>query len=338
MKIDSRAIDGFLRNPRDAVRVAVFHGPDQGLVAERSARLGSSVVDDLKDPFAVVDLTEADLKEDPPRLGDEARALSFGGGHRLVRVRGSGEPVAKAVALYLADPGPGALVIVEAGELSPKSGLRANYEKNPTVAVIGCYPDQGSDLAATVRRALADRGLNADREAVERLCVHLAEDRGVVRSEIEKLVLYVGDGNRVSVADVSACLTDAAAVSLDGLALACADGDTGAVDRLTRRALDEGMSEIALIRATQQHFLRLEWVVAQGEGALSRLRPPVFFKQRDRVQAQVRRWSSAAIRRAVAALTEAEIGCKSSGQPASLVCSRTLLAIASQAAGPRRHR
>lgn len=331
MKVEPRAVEGFLKRPDPKVRVVLLFGPDQGMVLERGRALGKTVVDDLSDPFAVVDLAEADLKEDPVRLGDEARAMSFGGGHRLVRVRGGGEPVAEALKRYLEAPGEGALVVIEAGELSPKSALRALCEKDKTCAAIGCYADQGGSLAAVVRQALSDEGVTADRDAVDLLCAHLAEDRGIVRSEIEKLVLFVGPGGHVGADEIAACLTDAAAVSLDRLVFACGDGDTGEVDQLTRRAFDEGVSEIALLRAMQQHFTRLEWVVAQGPDAASRLRPPVFFRFKDRFQAQARRWSLPAVRQALAALTEAEIGCKSGIEPSALVCSRALLAVASHA-------
>ena len=338
MKIDARSLNGFLQDPDPAIRIALFFGPDQGLVLERAKQLGKSVVEDLSDPFAVVDLAESDIKEDPVRLGDEARAMSFGGGRRLVRVRGGGEAVAKAVALCLENPGEGSLIIIEAGELIPKSGLRASCEKSRICAVVGCYADEGRDLAGTVRSALSDAGVGVDPEAVALMAAHLANDRGVVRSEIEKLVLYVGEGGHVGTADVEACMTDAAAVSVDSIAFACGDGDTASVDQLTRRALDEGISEIAILRILQQHFLRLEWVAAQGASAVEKLRPPVFFRLKDRFRAQAGRWPLQTIRRAQSALTEAEINCKSSGEPAALICSRALLAIASWAPGGRGRR
>lgn len=336
MKIDARSLNRFMQDPDPAIRVALFFGPDQGMVLERAKQLGKTVVDDLSDPFAVVDLMESDLKDDPARLADEARAMSFGGGRRLVRVRGGGDPVAKALATYLEEPGEGSLVVIEAGELTPKSGLRATCEKSPVCAAIGCYADQGGDLAATLRSGFGDAGIGYEPEAIALMAGHLAEDRGVVRGEIEKLVLYVGQGGKVTVADVEACLTDAAAVSLDSIAFACGDGDTAGVDQLTRRAMDEGVSEIAILRVLQQHFLRLEWVAAQGPGAVDKLRPPVFFKFKDRFRRQAGQWSLQAIRRAQGALTEAEIGCKSSGEPAALICSRALLAVTSWAPRNRR--
>jgi len=331
MKVTARSVESFLRSPGSDIRVALFFGPDHGMVTERARILGSGIVDDLNDPFSVIELSESDLKDDPVRLGDEARAMSFGGGRRLIRVRGAGESTGAALKTYLEHVGDGSLVVIEAGELTPRSALRSLCEKDDRCAAIGCYPEQGGDLAGTVRQALADAGLHVERDAIEVLVRHLAEDRGVVRREIEKLALFAGENGALSTQDVMACLTDAAAVSLDRLVFACGDGDAQSVDALSRRALDEGVSEIAVLRALQQHFMRLEWVAAQGGDAVSRLRPPIFYQFKDRFQRQARTWKLPAIRRALATLTEAEIGCKSSGEPAALICGRAVLAVTSWA-------
>ena len=67
-----------------------------GWCAERADTLAKSVVADFKDPFNYIDLTDADLKTEPARLADEAAALSFAGGERVVRLKTIGEAAAKA--------------------------------------------------------------------------------------------------------------------------------------------------------------------------------------------------------------------------------------------------
>ena len=91
MKLTGSAIDRYMRNPDTSVAVTLVYGPDRGLVSERCSSLGRAVVDDLSDPFSVVELSLSSLREDGARLDDEARAMSFGGGMRLVRVRGAGQ-------------------------------------------------------------------------------------------------------------------------------------------------------------------------------------------------------------------------------------------------------
>ena len=124
MKIEPRQVEAFLKNPHPAVRGVVVYGNDEGLVAERATALAKTVCADLKDPFRVVDIAGDVLKGDPARLADEFSAMSLMGGRRVIRVRPAGEESVAALE-NLAAAGPGdALIVLEAGNLTPRSQLR----------------------------------------------------------------------------------------------------------------------------------------------------------------------------------------------------------------------
>ena len=53
MKLSYRQIEPFVAKPDPAARVILIYGPDAGLVRERAAIIGKSVVADLNDPFNV---------------------------------------------------------------------------------------------------------------------------------------------------------------------------------------------------------------------------------------------------------------------------------------------
>ena len=93
MKLKPAQVDGFLARPDPRIATVLLHGPDTGLVAERARRLAAGIVDDLKDPFRVSELTGDELREKPGRLVEEAQALCLLGGRRLVRVREAARPL-----------------------------------------------------------------------------------------------------------------------------------------------------------------------------------------------------------------------------------------------------
>ncbi|MEL7486395.1 MAG: DNA polymerase III subunit delta, partial [Pseudomonadota bacterium] len=94
--LKGRAIEAFVERRERDVSAVLIYGPDAGLIRERADRLARAVVADFKDPFNFIELTDADVKAEPGRLADEAAALSFAGGERVVRLRTSGESAAKA--------------------------------------------------------------------------------------------------------------------------------------------------------------------------------------------------------------------------------------------------
>ncbi len=333
MKISAGAADRFVAQPDAGVAAVLLYGPDQGLVKERAEILGRTVVDDLSDPFNVVELAAAALKDDPARLSDEANALSFGGGRRFVRLRGVGDTLTKLIEAYVQEPSPDALVVAEADELGPRSSLRKLFEAHASTAAVACYPAEGGDLLRISEKTLGEHGVSIEKDALALLGQIMGADRAMVRREIEKLALYVGAGKRATADDVNACLVSSGAVSVDQIALCAADGKAAEADSHYQKALKEGVSEIAILRAMQRHFQRLDWVVSQmaagssAGSAIGGLKPPVFFKVKDRFERQVRRWTAGRVHHALSILTEAETVCKQTGTPVELVCGRAIMAL-----------
>jgi DNA polymerase-3 subunit delta len=346
MKLAPRQIAAFVRKPKPEVRAVLVYGPDTGLVSERAQALMGTVVDDLKDPFQVADLSAASLLGDRARLVDEAASLSLGGGGRAVRVTAASDAHREVFEAFLEIAPAEALVVVEAGDLPARSSLRRLFEKADNAAALPCYTDTSEALEELVRDTFKEAGLGVTPEAMGYLVENLGGDRLVSRSELQKLVLYKGgggNGETVDLADAMACVGDSAALSLEDLAFAVATGDQSAVERALGRSLAEGASPVAVLRAAARHLQRLHLTSglrdggADVDGALKRLRPAVFFKRVGAFKVQLRQWDTGRIAQALDILIEAERDCKTTGMPAEAVCGRALMRIAQAArAGARR--
>lgn len=336
MKIQPARAEAFIARPDESIRAVLLFGPDAGMVRERAERLGAGVVGDLSDAFRVAELSAAALADDPARLADEAAAIAFGGGRRLVRVRPAEDRNAKTFADFLAAPAGDGLVVAEAGDLAPRSPLRKAFEAAPAGAAIGCYPERGPALLRTAAKRAAEQGLTLDEEAATLLAELVGEDRMLLMMEVDKLVLYRGTGT-IGAEDVRAVAAGSGAGSLDDVAFAALDGDRRQAARLLARARADSVSPVSVLRALQRHVQRLHDAaqrVAGGESpeaAVGALRPPVFFAHRGRFRAQLERWRGPALERALAALLDAEIAVKRTGAPAELILERVVLAIAARA-------
>jgi len=217
VKIEPRQAEAFLKRPDPKIRGVVVYGNDDGLVAERAMALAKTVCEDLKDPFRVVDIAGDALKADPARLADEFSALSLMGGRRVIRVRPAGEESTAALENLVDATAGDALIVIESGNLTPRSGLRALAEAEACLAALPCYMDNEAALEGLVESAARARGLGVDADALDWIVERLGGDRGQSRSEVDKLLLYKeGDGTKT--------------VSL-GDALAVEDRDVGARTR-----------------------------------------------------------------------------------------------------------
>lgn len=335
MKITANRADAFVSKPDPAVRAVLIYGPDAGLIRERLNNLTQVVAGALDDPFRVSEFPGEQLRDDPARLGDEAAALALTGGRRVVRIRDAADTVAKVFTDFLDDPVGDALVLVTAGDLTPRSKLRAAFEKADSGAALPCYADDAQSIAGLVRAALKAEGLQIAPEALGWLTDHLGGDRAQTRREIEKLILYMGaESKTVSEDDVIACIGDNAALSMDDLIFAVGDGDQAQVQRVYGRLMAEAVSPISALTAAARHLTRLHETrgrMAEGknaEQAAASLRPPVFFKHKKRFQTQAARWNEALLGRGLEILMDAELAAKSTDMPANALVERALIQLA----------
>jgi len=347
VKIEPRQVEAFLKKPDPKIRGVVVYGNDDGLIAERAVALARTVCDDLKDPFRVVDIAGDALKNDPARLADEFGAMSLMGGRRVIRVRPAGEEAAAALENLAAASAGDALIVIEGGNLTPRSGLRALAETEDCLAALPCYMDNEAALEGLVESAARARGLGVDPDALDWIVERLGGDRGQSRSEVDKLLLYKeGDGSKtIARGDAIAVLGDTAAIGIDDVIAATFDGELVALDRALDRVFAEGGNPVQLVRALQRHADQLHLVAghaAKGgslEGAMFKARGlPRGGPVRQRFERHLRAWPLRRLSDALQAILKAELECKTTGYPDEAITRRLCLALASSARTARQRR
>lgn len=338
MELKGEQFDRSVKSGPLKYRALLFYGPDRGLVEERANSAVRSVLGEIDDPFRLVELATASLKDEPARLHDEASAFSFSGGQRVLRLRGLGND-AGLLRDYVSELPGDALLIAEAGELPRKSELVKLFEKaGEEVAAIACYRDEGASLSRFIDAFFQEQGQKLSQDARAYLAANLGGDRQLTRRELEKLSLYAGNKQDIDLEDARKSIGDSAALSLDDLSFAVAEGRLHELERALNRSFEEGVSPVAILRAVSRHFQRLHLTVgmmANGQNmdtAIKKLRPPVFWKVADRFKAQARSWPSRHLTRALERLMETEAACKKTGAADNLLCSDSLFAIARGAA------
>ncbi|GHU04044.1 DNA polymerase III subunit delta [Alphaproteobacteria bacterium] len=336
-KLSGSRIEAFIKAPDPACRAVLIYGPDAGLVFERLTRLTGSVVPDLDDPFRISEFNAAMLKSDPARLADEVFSISMTGGRRVVRIRQASDSLTKIMQDVLGASAGDTLILVEGGDLGPRSSLRKLFETADGVVALPCYADDGAGLARIIQSQLKDHGLTPDRDALDFLTENLGADRGVTRSEMEKLALYMGAPGVLRLEDAQAVIDDGSALSLDDFIMATAEGNHADAQKMLGRLCREGANFVQILRALSRHFQRLHLVagkISQGssaDSALSGLKPPLYFRVKDRFRAQLDYWTLDRLGKALILIVAAEDDCKKTGAPVFELCSRLTMQLAAAA-------
>ncbi len=216
---------------------------------------------------------------------------------------------------------PDALVVIEAGELKATHRLCKLAESLPFASAIACYPDSEEALETLVDRLVKEAKASIVPEARALLLERLGSDRGVSRQEIEKLILYAGgEKPEIGTDDVLAVVGDSGAAELNHLVDAVLSGDLKETDRLTRR-LRATTTPVGVLRVLSATLDRLASAGSGGQGRS-------FGYQSGTQDRHRARWSPKLLGRARALVLDAEISCKTTGQPAEAIVERTLLMLA----------
>ncbi|MEO1468386.1 MAG: hypothetical protein AAFV86_04980 [Pseudomonadota bacterium] len=331
MRLQGERAERFCEAP-EAVPAILLHGPDPAFTAEMRRRLVARL-----DPegSGLTRLDAAEARRAPAVLYDALRARGFFAERPVVLVTqatdGMAQGVAAAIAGLSAEDG---VLVLEAGMLRARTGLRKLFEGAKGAMALGLYPEPPGPEA--VEAALVRAGLTAGLDAdAARLMAEQARgmDQGSFARLVETVALMGLDAERpLTAAEVAGLLPAADAAETDGLVQAVMLGQADRAAVLLSRLTAGGTGEVGIAIAMGGFLRQLLQVATTGtEG----LRPPVYGARRDAMAAILRRWDSAGLERALGDVHAIDRLLRSAGRrPDRAILERCLMRLAVSA--PRR--
>ena len=337
MKGDKTAIAAARRKLAPGLRLVLLYGPDTAASRDLAHGIAAQFAN-AADPLAISQIAATTLASDPAALAAAASEVSMFGSGSLVRVDDAGEDALAAIEALLALPPGGNPVLMTAGTLKKGSKLVAAVERAADgLAYISYLPDARSSVALVAELA-AEFGLQPSAAAARALADSSGGDRGILRRELEKLALYLdaGEGRTASL-DIDAVTALSASYDdsdFGALVEAVAGRQPMLADRQLSQLAVQGIPGITLLRTVARRFwllLELRQLVDGGSStnsAVEAARPPVFWKDRPAVAAQLGEWRTPALRGMLARLLVTERAIKASGTAGDVLAAQLLVSVA----------
>lgn len=332
----------FLKALEPRIVAVLVYGEDAGLVSERAKAAADAFAARSKPPGEILRIEDSDLDTDPDRLHTELRTVSMFGGARVVRTSTSRKVNVQLLKSLLEPDAMTGTLVVEGGGLRRDDAMLKLFDGSSIAASVPCYPDEARDLDAVVKQALSAAGMDIAPEARQLLVSRLGADRAMTRSEIDKLLLYAHGTQRITMEDVEAVVGDASEMAIDAILMSVSGGNGRKAIMELDRAVAAGDSPQGIIVMTLRHFQRLHRLRAaldQGrsfDDAARSLRPPLHFKARGTIEAQIRTWEMARLDRAIAVISRTAKDARLSSQLEATLTERMMLELAAMAGGGRR--
>ena len=347
MKATQRDFASVVQRAAGAAKVYFFCGPDEAGAHDAAAKVLSL----LKEPGERVELSGAELRRDPVRLGDEARSGSLFGNARHILVRAQGDEVHDAVEVLLSGPMTGNAepcpILIVANGATDKSRTAKLLANRPDALVVMLYAPDLRSVANAVRNMAGAAGLQMGDELADRIARGCGLDTRLAQSEVAKLALYL-DASPESPRAVSREALDAigAQTEEDGFAPVVNAALGGRTDRIAgevRRMRELGLNPVGLLLAIERRAAQLASLAArlgprgdvrgliEAETAARR----IFFREKDELADQLRRWRGKPLERLLARLVGLHRDMLTHSQDAELLLAQNLGEIARMAARSR---
>jgi len=319
--------------------IVFFCGPDEA----GASAAANELVALLPEPGERIELTGAELRGDPARLGDEARSTSLFGDARHIWVRASGEEALPALETLIATAEAGAgkacPVIVIATAATDKSRTAKLLEKRKDAAVAMFHAPDLAAVAQAVRAMGDGAGVHLDTALAERIARAANLDVRLAKSEVEKLALYLDASPQAPRrADAAALDAVGAPCEDDGFAPlvdAVLGGDTGRLGAELHRMRELSLNPVGTLLAFQRRAALLARIAARGsqrapdKGELQRL--GVFWRDQQAVLHQASIWKGPRLARLADRLVDLHRRLFADNQGAEVLLAQGLAAIARQA-------
>lgn len=310
--LKTREISGFLTQPDEKYPIILVYGPNSGLMSERVDGLIQKFNIDKNDSFSYQRFEANDLVGEKTLLVEEAHSISmFGGGMRLIHVRGSSAAVTAAVNAVLLSPPVENRIIIEAGDLPKTHGLRKAIEKSQSAAAIPCYADDEKTLAPLVDETVKRQSLSINNDARNMILHLIGNERALIKSELEKLTLSCHGQEQISLEDIQANLMDASSASVDEIVDTILKAQHKSLLTSITRYFNNGGETTPLVLGLSRGFSTLANIVEKGEQigidqAVERSRPPIFFKRKSIFKMAARHFNNQKIAEILAIISKLE--------------------------------
>jgi DNA polymerase-3 subunit delta len=311
MKLSGRDAARFCAQPDRSKAGLLIYGPDGvEVAARRKSAVKSLLKTDENADLRLTRISGADARRDMVSVADALKSHGFFSGPQVVLVEEATDGLTAGLAPILAAANPDdAFFIATAGQLAAKSKLRKLFESATHLAAAACYGDapERDEIIAGLKQAGAQplsAAAMSDLEALAR-----ALDRGGFNDLLTRLAIMTLDSPEITPKHVAEAAPGAADAAIDEALNAIAEGRANEIGAVMARLTAQGESPTGLVIAASRRFRQIHSVTTAKDnidGAIARLRPPVFGPRRDSLRRQCQNWPRQKVEGALRLLLETD--------------------------------
>jgi DNA polymerase III subunit delta len=268
--------------------------------------------------------------------------LAVGGAKKMVVIRNSEKLTENDVERlndYSQDPADSTVLVITARGVADQRGRKSPLKPPPgklkglleSTAIAVFNKMREGDIKQSVVRRFRDENKKVDPEVLNTIIEFLGDDSSAVEAVVEKLLIYLGDEQQLTINDVEDMIPNIKVNSVFEMSDALSVGDAGGAIRMINKMLVSGVSAFELLGIIRYHFVRL-WglkVITERGGDIQseakKLKIPSFALEK--YTNQTKRISQESFREILKKLSELDTLLKSGSLKDKMVMDKMVLDI-----------
>ena len=211
-------------------------------------------------------------------------------------------------------------IILKCGVLEKKSKLRNFFEKGINLATIPFYEDDYKSLSYIVNDFINKNNIKLSRESVNLLVSRASGDRENLKIELNKILNYSYSNNIIELEHVQKLTNLAENFSVSELADSYLNKNIKNISKILNENNYSDEDCILILRTISSKSKRLLTIIERYnetkdiENSISKIKPPIFWKEKDSVKTQVTKWKIGDLKRNIYRINDVEYLIKSNSK------------------------
>ena len=203
-------------------------------------------------------------------------------------------------------------IILKSGILEKKSKLRNFFEKESSLAVIPFYEDDYKSLSIIVNDFMTKNKIKLSRESINLLVTRASGDRENLKTELNKILNYSYSNNKIRFEHVQKLTNLSENFAVGELADSYLSKNIKNVSKILNENNYSDEECILILRTILSKSKRLLTIIEKYnetedmEDTLSKIKPPIFWKEKENVKTQVFKWKIKDLKRNIYKISEIE--------------------------------
>lgn len=329
MKIANAQIDFYIKKiAKEKIAGCLIFGPEASVVSYRFDLIAKAISPDLKDPFLVANISKERLSEDKGILADEFFSFSMLGGRKLIMIKSADIAAGSALKLLGEDVNFAEksenFILIQGGDLDKSSVLRKFAEANPSFAAIACYEDDERVIKRFIESELSSKQVRTEPGSIELLLEKFGKNRQIILSELEKIILFLGDDKLLTLELADKLTASQAEISANEFVMNFAAKNFELALLQSEKLFKDGFEPITLIRFLSNYMQKLYHCKVETESERMNMEEAIksqrlFFKTEIEFKKHIKSISLTFLTRVLQKMTDLEIKIKKGEMPGRLI-------------------